>query len=99
MGRLNTPQKRDGTEVSVAPSAAYDDEGDFTVAGGSSGGSAAAVASGAALVAFGSDTGGSVRIPGAWNGIPTLKPTYGSVSRHGLVPLVNSLDVPGIMAR
>ena len=103
-GRLvtYTLQKRDGTEIPVAPDSTLDDEeggGEWTVAGGSSGVSPAAVASGAALVAFGSDTGGSVRIPGAWNGVATLKPTYGSLSRHGLIPLVNSLDVPGIMAR
>ncbi len=74
------------------------DREDWIIAGGSSGGSAVSVASGACLAAVGSDTGGSVRIPGAWNGLPTLKPTYGALSRHGLVPLVNSLDVPAIMA-
>ena len=77
----------------------YTQDGDYLSAGGSSGGSAVAVATGQCDAALGTDTGGSVRLPAAYTGIVGFKPSYGLVSRWGVVAYANSLDTVGVLAK
>lgn len=72
---------------------------DYYSPGGSSGGSAVAVATGQCWAALGTDTGGSIRLPAAYTGTVGFKPSYGRISRWGIIPYANSLDTVGILAR
>jgi aspartyl-tRNA(Asn)/glutamyl-tRNA(Gln) amidotransferase subunit A len=85
-GPAVSPWRRDGSDAALTP-------------GGSSGGSAAAVSADLCLAATGTDTGGSIRQPAAFTGIVGLKPTYGRVSRWGVVAFASSLDQAGPMTK
>jgi len=100
LGRLNM------SEFAANPTGQNDSFGDCRnawnparISGGSSSGSGVAVASRACFGSLGSDTGGSVRLPAALNGVVGLRPTYGRVSRHGILPRTWSMDTVGPLAR
>jgi len=97
IGKTNTTEFACGTMDVFGTSRNPWDLSCFT--GGSSGGSANAVAAGLAVAATGSDTGGSIRTPSSFCGIVGLKPTYGRVSRYGVIPLSWSMDHVGPMTR